>query len=85
LSQDKSHGRVHQPGANVTRRRGGVGLRANYLHEISALGDKGERLDENPRVMAKLKDLRIAYEEGVAAFDHLRHAMDRSYIDFDEG
>jgi len=55
------------------------------LHEISALGDKGERLDENPGVMAKLKDLHIAYEEGVAGFDHLRHAMDRGYINFDEG
>ena len=61
------------------------GLRANYLHEILALGDKGGRLDENPGVMAKLKDLHIAYEEGVAGFDHLRHAMDRGYIDFDEG
>jgi hypothetical protein len=50
-----------------------------------ALGDKGERLNENPGVMAKLKDLRIAYEEGVAAFDHLRHVTDRGYIDFDEG
>ena len=61
------------------------GLRANYLNEILALGDKGGRLDENPGVMAKLKELRIAYEEGVAAFDYLRHAMDRGYIDFDEG
>jgi hypothetical protein len=61
------------------------GRRANYLHEILALEDKGGRLDENPGVMAKLKDLRIAYEEGVAAFDHLRHGMDRGYIDFDEG
>lgn len=61
------------------------GLRANYLHEIVALGDKGGRLDENPGAVAKLKDLRIAYEEGVAAFDHLHYAKDRGYIDFDEG
>ncbi|MBT3396690.1 MAG: hypothetical protein HOB82_03570 [Alphaproteobacteria bacterium] len=61
------------------------GLRANYLHEILALGDKGAKLDQSPGTMSKLKDLRIAYEEGVAAFDHLRHALDRGYIDFDEG
>ena len=61
------------------------GLRANYLHEILTLGEKGGKLEEHPGVIAKLRDLRVAYEEGVAAFDHLRHAMDRGYIEFDEG
>jgi len=61
------------------------GLRADYLREVLHLAEKGGGLKERPDAMAALRDLSLAYEEGVAAFDALRHALDRGYIEIDEG
>lgn len=61
------------------------GLRAKYLHEVLRLAQKGGRLEDHSTAIAELRDMRVAYEEAVAAFDALRQAMDRGYIEFDEG
>lgn len=61
------------------------GLRANYLAEVLRLAEKGAGLADRPTAMAELRDMRVAFEEGVAAFDALRHALDRGYIEIDEG
>ena len=61
------------------------GMRAKYLREVLRLAEKGQGSEERPEAIGKLRDMRVAYEEGVAAFEHLRHAMDRGYIEIDEG
>ena len=55
------------------------------MREVLRLAEKGGGLEDRPTAIVELRDMRVAYEEAVAAFDALRHAMDRGYIEIDEG
>ena len=56
-------------------------LRANYLREVLRLGEKGADVQEQPAAMRGLREMREAYEEALAGFGTLRHAVERHYID----
>ncbi|MDA1131708.1 MAG: hypothetical protein O2905_00590 [Proteobacteria bacterium] len=59
-------------------------LRARYLAEVIRLGDTKAGASLDPTSSLDLGELREAYEEALAGFGALRHALERSYITLDD-
>ena len=57
-------------------------LRARYLQTTLKMAESSGDQCIDTESALELKNLRIAYEEALAAFDALEHALRRGYIDF---